>query len=202
MFLYLIRHGQTDWNREHRVMGWTAVPLNEEGRAGVSNLARELAVKKIPIVYTSTVERAYETARILAAAWGAELREEPRLNESAFEHWVGRTYHELRDDKEFERYFESPTRSRFSEHEGMADIQRRALEAVAEIVSSVKTGRAAAVSHSDVIKPVLAHYLGMNLDAIHRLSIANGSSSLIDFKETPPRIRYINFAPWQWRDTP
>ena len=202
MFIYLIRHGQTEWNREHRVMGHTPVPLNEEGRAGVSALARELRIKKIPVIYSSTVERALETARILAKEWAAELREEPRLNESHFEGWVGKTYHELRDDENFKLYFESPTRSRFSGAEGMIDIQRRALDAVAHIVREVKTGRAAAVSHSDVIKPVLAHYLGMDLDAIHRLSIANASSSLIDFKEAPPRIRYINFAPWQWRDTP
>ncbi|HVO76927.1 MAG TPA: histidine phosphatase family protein, partial [Candidatus Bathyarchaeia archaeon] len=133
---------------------------------------------------------------------GAELREESRLNESAFESWVGRTYHDLREDRDFQLYFERPTQSRFSRTEGMIDIQRRALEAVSRIVSEVKTGRAAAVSHSDVIKPVLAHYLGMELDAIHRLSVANASSSLVDFKEEPPRIRYINFAPWQWRDTP
>ena len=202
MFVYLIRHGQTEWNREHRVMGHTPVPLNEEGRKGVTTLARELRIKKIPIIYSSTVERALETARILAEEWGAELREEPRLDESRFEGWVGKTYHELRDDENFKLYFDSPTRSRFSEAEGMIDIQRRALDAVEHIVQEVKTGRAAAVSHSDVIKPVLAHYLGMDLDAIHRLSVANASSSLIDFKETPPRIRYINFAPWQWRDTP
>lgn len=202
MFLYLIRHGQTEWNREHRVMGRTPVPLNDEGRAGVGELARALEVKKIPIIYTSTVERAYETARILADAWGAELREEERLNESPFEGWVGRSYHDLRDDEDFKLYFESPTRSRFSAGEGMIDIQKRALAAVSRIVNEVTTGRAAAVSHSDVIKPVLAHYLGMELDAIHRLSVANASSSLVDFKETPPRIRYINFAPWQWRDTP
>lgn len=202
MFLYLIRHGQTEWNREHRVMGRTPVPLNDEGRAGVGELAHALEVKKIPIIYTSTVERAYETARILADAWGAELREEERLNESPFESWVGRSYHDLRDDEDFKLYFEWPTRSRFSAGEGMIDIQKRALAAVARIVGEVTTGRAAAVSHSDVIKPVLAHYLGMELDAIHRLSVANASSSLVDFKETPPRIRYINFAPWQWRDTP
>jgi broad specificity phosphatase PhoE len=202
MFLYLIRHGQTEWNKEHRVMGRTPVPLNSEGRAGVGELAHALEVKKIPIIYTSTVERAYETARILADAWGAELREEERLNESPFEGWVGRSYHDLRDDEDFKLYFEWPTRSRFSAGEGMIDIQKRALAAVARIVGEVTTGRAAAVSHSDVIKPVLAHYLGMELDAIHRLSVANASSSLVDFKETPPRIRYINFAPWQWRDTP
>ncbi len=200
MLLYLIRHGQTDWNRDHRIMGMGPIPLNENGRGMVADLARALKAKGIPVVYTSTVERALESARILADEWGAELREEPRLNESPFESWIGKTYHELRDDEDFKLYFEAPTRARFSNGEGMADIQKRALAAVERIVKETGTGQAAAVSHSDVIKPVLARYLGMDLDTIHRLSIANASASLVDFKESPPRIRYINFAPWQWRD--
>ena len=202
MFIYLIRHGQTDWNRDHRIMGTGPVPLNENGRAGVAELARALKAKRIPVVYTSTVARALESARILAAEWGAELREEQRLNESTFESWIGKTYDELRDDENFKLYFDAPTHARFSNGEGMADIQRRALEAVVRIAKETGTGRAAAVSHSDVIKPVLAHYLGMDLDSMHRLSVANASASLIDCREASPRIRYINFAPWQWRDTP
>lgn len=202
MFLYLIRHGQTDWNRDRRIMGTGPVPLNESGRAGVAELARALKAKQISVVYTSTVERALESAHILADEWGAELREEPRLNESPFEGWVGKIYDELRGDENFELYFEAPTRARFSNGEGMADIQKRALDAVARIAKETWMGRAAAVSHSDVIKPVLAHYLGMDLDSIHRLSIANASASLIDYREASPRIRYVNFAPWQWRDGP
>ena len=200
MHLYLLRHGQTDWNRDHRIMGAGPIPLNESGRAAVAELARALKAKGISVVYSSTVARALESARILASEWGAELREEPRLNESPFEPWIGKTYHELAHDENFKLYFETPTRARFSNGEGMADIQRRALDAVARIAKETGTGRAAAVSHSDVIKPVLAHYLGMDLDSIHRLAVANASASLVDFKESPPRIRYINFAPWQWRD--
>lgn len=202
MHLYLLRHGQTDWNRDHRIMGTGPVPLNESGRAGVAELARALKAKRIPVVYTSTVARALESARILADEWGAELREESRLNESPFEPWIGKTYHELAHDENFKLYFEVPTRARFSNGERMADIQKRVLDAVARIVKETGTGPAAAVSHADVIKPVLAHYLGMDLDSIHRLSIANASASLVDFAEAPPRVRYVNFAPWQWRDTP
>ncbi len=201
MHLYLLRHGQTDWNRDHKIMGTGPIPLNEHGREMVAELGRALKPKGISIVFTSTVARAFESACILAGEWGAELREEPRLNESPFEPWIGKTYHELAHDENFKLYFDKPTRARFSNGEGMADIQRRALEAVEHIRREAGPGRAAAVSHSDVIKPVLAHYLGMDLDSIHRLAVANASASLVDFSETPPRIRYINMAPWQWRET-
>ncbi len=199
MLLYLIRHGRTDWNDAHRVMGHTPVPLNDAGRRGVEALARALKAESIRLVYTSPVARAAESAAILAREWDAEIREEQGLAESRFEGWVGKTYDELAGDAEFERYMTRPTRSRFSLHEGMADIQRRALAAVERMhAESGGDGRVAAVSHSDVIKPILVHLLGMNLDDMHRLGIANASATLVEFAADPPRVRYANLAPWKW----
>lgn len=205
MRLYLIRHGQTDWNRDRRVMGVDPIPLNDQGRRAVGELARFLARDGIPVIFTSTVARALESASILAEAWGAEVREEPGFNESPYERWVGKSYGELAGDPEFDLYTKFPSRSSFSDAEGMVDIQRRALVAVRRIVDGAASPnggyqRAAAVSHSDVIKPVIANYLGMQLDEIHRLSIANASASVIDFGAAgKPRIRYLNLMPWKWR---
>ncbi len=205
MRLYLIRHGQTDWNRDSRVMGVGPVPLNDQGRRSVGELARFLARDGIPVIFSSTVARARESTEILAGAWGAEVREEPGFNESPYERWVGKTYGELAGDPEFDLYTRAPSRSSFSDTEGMADIQQRALAAVKRIVGGAASPnggykRAAAVSHSDVIKPVIAHYLGMDLDDIHRLSIANASASVIDFGAAGhPRVRYLNVMPWKWR---
>jgi broad specificity phosphatase PhoE len=204
MHLYLIRHGQTDWNRDRKVMGTGPVPLNDQGRSSVAELARFLARDGIPIIFTSTVARARESSDILAEAWGAEVREEPGFNESPYERWVGKTYGELAGDPEFDLYTRAPSRSNFSGFEGMADIQQRALAAVQRIIDGAASPsggyeRAAAVSHSDVIKPVIAHYLGIGIDGIHRLSIANASASVIDFGNAErPRLRYLNLMPWKW----
>jgi broad specificity phosphatase PhoE len=202
MRLYLLRHGETQWNRVHRVMGQTPVPLGEGGRDMVAQLADALKGESITVIYSSTVARAAESAAILAASWGAEIREEPHLNESRFERWVGKTYDELADDPDFRLYQTTPTRASFSEHEGITDVQSRALAAVERIVSEAKARdiqSVAAVSHSDVIKPILTYYLGMELDAMHRLGISVASASLIDLSRTPPRVRYVNVAPWKWR---
>lgn len=198
MLLYFIRHGETDWNGALRIMGRGSNPLNEKGRLHVERLAETLAGHEIPVIYSSTVPRAMETSRMLAGAWGAEIREERRLDESPYERWTGRTYDELKGDPDFDLYGTAPTRSNFSENEGMIDIQKRALQAVERIVSDSAGGRAAAVSHSDVMKPVVAHYLGMDLDDMHRLAIANASVTLLDLGGDRPRLRYINLAPWKW----
>lgn len=199
MLLYLIRHGQTDWNRERRVMGRDPIPLNEQGRETVRTLASTLEDKGIGYIYTSTVLRAMETSHILSEAWNSEIIEEPRLDESLYERWIGKRYSDLKDDPDFKSYTSKPTESNFSEIEGMKDLQKRGIEAVERILNEKRAEQVAAVSHSDVIKPIIAHYLAMDLDAMHRLGIANASATLVHFRDTmPPRVRYLNFAPWKW----
>jgi broad specificity phosphatase PhoE len=200
MLLYLIRHGRTDWNDDRRVMGLSPVPLNRRGKQMVEALAEHLSGEGIGAVYTSTVERALETARILSDAWGAPLHEEPRLNESPYEKWIGMSYSQLSGDRDFKLYQSAPTMSDFSSGEGMKEIQQRALGAVGRIEEEALFTKAALVSHSDVIKPVMTHYLGMDLDSMHRLAVANASVSLLDLRDSgESRIRYMNLMPWKWK---
>jgi broad specificity phosphatase PhoE len=199
LLLYLIRHGQTDWNREHRVMGRDPVPLNEQGRETVRRLAGTLEGEGIHFIYSSTVRRAMETSLILAEAWNSEVIEEPRLDESPYERWIGKRFGELESDPDFQRYMRKPSESNFSDTEGMIDLQRRGVAAIERILNERRAEQVAAVSHSDVIKPIIAHYLEMNLDAMHCLGIANASATLIRFRDAmPPRISFVNFAPWKW----
>jgi probable phosphoglycerate mutase len=199
MLIYMIRHGRTDWNDERRIMGREQVPLNDAGREMVEAVAGHLAGEGIAAVYTGTLARARETADILASAWGVELIEEPRLDESAYEKWVGMSYSELKGDPDFDLYGTRPTASNFSSGEGMSGIQERALAAVARIAGETRGVKTALVSHADVIKPVITHYLGMDLDLMHRLALANASVTLLDLAYPgAPRIRYMNLMPWKW----
>jgi broad specificity phosphatase PhoE len=202
MLIYMIRHGRTDWNDARRIMGREQVPLNEAGRKMVEAVAGQLAGEGISAVYTGTLARTRETAEILAAAWGAGLIEEGRLDESGYEKWVGMTYSELRGDRDFELYGTRPTESDFSHGEGMAGIQERALAAIDRIARESLGAKTALVSHADVIKPVITHYLGMDLDSMHRLAVANASVSLLDLAYPgSPRIRYMNLMPWKWKES-
>jgi probable phosphoglycerate mutase len=199
MLIYMIRHGRTDWNDDRRIMGREQVPLNDAGRKMVEAVAGQLAGEGISAVYTGTLARAKETAGILAAAWGAVLINEPRLDESAYEKWVGMSYSDLKGDPDFDLYGTRPTASNFSSGEGMTGIQERALAAIERIADEARGAKTALVSHADVIKPVITHYLGMDLDTMHRLAVANASVTLLDLAyPDAPRIRYLNLMPWKW----
>ena len=199
MLIYMIRHGRTDWNDQRRIMGREPVGLNERGRGMVEAVAARLAGEGIAAIYSGTLARTMETSRILAAGWDVKIISEPRLDESAYERWVGRKYSELTGDPDFILYGTKPSESNFSYGEGMKDIQQRALAVIERIASESLGPKTALVSHADVIKPVITHYLGMDLDTMHRLAVANASVTVLDLAYPgAARIRYMNVMPWKW----
>ena len=89
--LLLVRHGETDWNREGRWQGWADPPLNDTGRAQARALADELKEAPFDAVYSSDLRRAHETAEIVAAPHGVPVLVDPRLREIDVGSWSGLT---------------------------------------------------------------------------------------------------------------
>ncbi len=81
---WFLRHGETDWNREHRTQGSTDIKLNETGVAQAAQAAALLGQHGIAVVYCSPLQRARRTAEIVAAALGVEVREHADLREANF----------------------------------------------------------------------------------------------------------------------
>jgi broad specificity phosphatase PhoE len=82
--LHLIRHGETDWNRDGRIQGQSDPPLSERGREQAQALAESLATRPIGELWSSDLRRAVETAEPLAARLGLEVRVSPELRERDF----------------------------------------------------------------------------------------------------------------------
>ena len=91
--LLLVRHGETDWNREGRWQGHSDTHLNELGREQSARVAAEL--DGVDVVYSSNLARARETAEILADRLGLEVRVDERLRERGFGAWEGKTRAEI-----------------------------------------------------------------------------------------------------------
>lgn len=111
MKLYMIRHGQTDWNRQHLLQGWTDIPLNENGRTLAAKTAGGL--KDIPFdrVYTSPLIRAKETARLALGGRDIPTIEDRRIIEVGFGKLEGFSWShdpESADGKRIREFFAHP----------------------------------------------------------------------------------------------
>ncbi|MCW8329137.1 histidine phosphatase family protein [Photobacterium sp. SDRW27] len=82
MRLVLIRHGQTEWNRQKRIQGWLDSPLTSSALIGLHNL--DLPLLQAPVVYSSDLGRAFNSAAIVAKSLGTEVVVDKRLRERQF----------------------------------------------------------------------------------------------------------------------
>ncbi len=92
---YLVRHGETDWNRTARIQGHSDVPLNERGRRQANMLAKRLAGCKFSLVYSSDLSRATETARAIVEGSGMLIETDQDLREFSYGEWEGLTLEEV-----------------------------------------------------------------------------------------------------------
>jgi broad specificity phosphatase PhoE len=152
--LLLVRHGETDWNREHRVQGHTDVPLNARGREQALALAVDLADVPLAGIYCSDLSRAHETAVAVAVARGLEVVIDPRLREKNFGSWEGLT------DVEIGERFPDAVRGRWGDGETTDEVGARAIEAIEVIRARHGDATVLVVSHGGPLRAILA-YLGV-----------------------------------------
>jgi broad specificity phosphatase PhoE len=111
MKLYLIRHGETEWNAKRRFQGRSDIPLNEEGRRLARITAQALAQVPFSRIYTSPLKRAYETAMIIKGMRDIPVIEEPRIIEISFGEYEGlccAKEHYNIPDPAFMNFFDKP----------------------------------------------------------------------------------------------
>ena len=195
--LVLVRHGQTDWNVNGRLMGRSDVELNEHGQAQAQAVADALKALGRPIdaIVSSPQVRARQTAYALSEAMGLDVGVEAGFDEVWLsEQWQGKTVEELRGDEHLEKTIRDPLH-RCDRIELIADVQARAVEAC-ERLHNVEPSRTVAVfSHGDPLRVIVAHYLGLDLALFRRLAVDNGSVSMIVFNPRGARVELLNWAP-------
>lgn len=159
--LLLVRHGETDWNRDRRWQGHTGAPLNERGRLQAAELSGR--VDQIDAVYSSDAERAYETALILAARLGLPVETDPRLREMDFGLWEGLTRAEIHErfGTSFAAWL-SGERSAPDGGESDDAMAERVLAALAEIAERHRAQRILVVTSGGPIRAVEAHLRGLD----------------------------------------
>jgi broad specificity phosphatase PhoE len=168
--LILMRHGETDWNRQGRVMGTEDVPLNDDGRAQCLRTADLLGRFGVDSIVSSPLARAVESAQLIAERLALEVAEDPDLVEVRFGGWQGLTYNEVLRDPHYARYYDNPATVPTPGGETLADVQTRGLAALGRD----RVGRRTLfVSHGDIIRAMICHYLAIPLGKYRRVRVDN-----------------------------
>jgi probable phosphoglycerate mutase len=180
--ILLIRHGQNDFVGTGKLAGWLPdVHLNEVGQQQAHHLADYLKRIKLNAVYSSPLERTVETARPIAQGQGLNVIKREGLGEVHYGKWQGRTLKSLKKLKYWQVIQRSPSLARFPEGESFPEAQAR-IVADLEALRAEHSGKKdviACVSHSDMIKLALAHYMGLPLDLFQRLIVQPASISTL-----------------------
>jgi uncharacterized phosphatase len=162
----LVRHGETDWNRERRIQGATDIPMNDRGRAQSRATAERLAASRWDAVVTSPLSRSVETAAIIARRLGLDAPvHEPALAERRHGTLEGLTTVERRRLEAGAVPIEGL--------ESRVSVVSRAVPALLGLAARHPGGAVVAVTHGGVIQSVLLHL--WERASLPSGSVANGS---------------------------
>lgn len=191
--ILLVRHAPTPETGTRLTGRLPGVSLGARGIEDARAVARRLADLKLAAVYSSPIERTWETAAEIAGVHGLEPIPEDGLLEVDYGAWSGRTLKSLYRLKAWRTVQLTPSRMTFPGGESLLDAQARAVAAVERISARHPRATVVAVTHADVIKAVLAHHLGAPLDQFQRIGASPASVSVIELPvEGPPRVVAVN----------
>ena len=187
--LLLVRHGETDWNREGRFQGQIDIPLNANGRAQAEAASSFLAPVCIQRAYTSCMARPRQTAEaILAAHPGVPLTTTTGLVEIGHGLWEGRLEQEIAKGwpELLADWKRAPETVQMPEGETIHDVWERSLATWNRIAASLGSDETAlVVAHDAVNKAILCALLGLTPADIWAIKQGNGGVTVIDYPNGP-----------------
>jgi probable phosphomutase (TIGR03848 family) len=190
--LHLIRHGENDFMRLHKLAGWLpGIHLNDRGRAQAEALVTLFKEVQLQAIYSSPLERSTETAAPLARAHGLAVQRRTGLGETRYGRWEGQSISRLRRLKLWSQMQTAPSLVTIPEGDSCRELQARIVGELERIMSR-HSGAVACFSHADPIKLALAHYLGQPLDLFQRLVIEPASVSTLLIQDGRVRVQSIN----------
>ncbi len=192
--LYLVRHGESEWNILSKVQGQSNISLTDKGREQARKVAERLVNEKIDLIFSSDLNRAFETAQIIGKNLNLEVNGFKELREIKFGVWEGLTTKEIEEKymKEHILWMTEPHKLNLPEAERLIDLQERLLKIVNYLVKENVNKNILIVSHGTAIKTLILGILGIDLSVYNRLSISNVSLSIIEYRDYSPVLRVLN----------
>jgi broad specificity phosphatase PhoE len=194
--IFLIRHGETDWNKEKRFQGRTDIPLNGSGREQAQSLCVKMVELKVDLVISSSLTRAYETALIAIQDIKLPIQKDDRLQETNIGEAEGLTYEQITEKfgaghiERWRSYEERDLDFRYPNGESKRQMMIRIREAILDIAQNNQNQNIAVFAHGMVMRALtFAFHQGVEWD----LTLFNNGSihHFVWDDKRPEHLKYI-----------
>lgn len=192
--IFLIRHGESQWNILKRIQGQQDIPLTERGLIQAELVGSRLVNEKIDKIYSSDLIRAFNTAEIIGQKLNKPVIPMKEFREISFGIWEG-----ISDEEMLRKYYDeylmwrkNPENLKIEGAETLEELQLRAMNGVNKIIKDSKEENILIVSHSATLKTMVLGLLDMNLRHFKNLTLNNVSLTIVEKKNYNMVLNLLN----------
>lgn len=192
--IYIVRHGQTEWNLLGKTQGHGNSDLTAKGIEQAELLANSMIKYPIDYIYSSDLGRAYQTAEIIGKKLNIEVEKTEALREMNFGTWEGRIIKDImEEDPELYRMWRNePHLARIPNGETLAQIKERTDAFIKEINEKYDGKHIVLVTHSLCARIMLLSFLDSDVKNIYRLNQGNTALNIIELRDYGPVVMKMN----------
>ena len=192
--IYLIRHGQTEWNKGQIFRGRIDISLNERGGKEAAAILEVMKDNNISAIYTSPLKRSMETARPMAEFFNLEIVPVDGLTDINYGDWQGLTMDDVRKryKAQYNQWIKTPNLVKFPNGETLDEVQGRSFCAFKEIVKENPGKTIVVLPHRVINKVLLCALLGLDNSHFWDIRQDTGCINLIEYSDDRFVISFIN----------
>lgn len=193
--IFLIRHGETEWNRQGRLQGNSDIHISPEGIRQAKLLAEHAPFQHVDAIYSSDLSRAFETAKVLAVNFNVmPVKTKPELRETNYGEWEGREIAELamESPKDFGKFFTDPERCHPPHGETFLECQARVMIGIRDIIAEHDNQNVVVVSHGAAIRLIIGAALDIPIHKMWAISQSNMAVNILCVDDGDFTIELLN----------
>ena len=181
--IYLVRHGQTEWNTQLIFRGRKDIPLNEMGHEEARALAGTLKDRNIDAIYTSPLRRALETAQPIATLLALTVVPVQGFIDINYGEWEGVSHHEIKERyaHQYAQWEQRPELVQFPQGETLDAVKERSLDAFIDIARKNPARSVLIISHRVINKVLLCALLGLSNAHFWEIRQDTGCINVIEY---------------------
>lgn len=192
--IFLIRHGETEWNKIGKLQGSSDIDLLPEGIEQARLLVKHAPFKSVDAIYSSDLKRAVKTAEILAEKFDLPVIKERGLRETRFGNWEGRFLNDLIKENvaSFEHFFTRPDKVKPPNGETFLQSQARIMNALEEIIADNEDRNIIVVSHGAAIRLIICAALVIPISKMWAIGQYNMALNILIFADGNFSVELLN----------